>query len=239
MVALRDLQPASFRGVSFLVPRDHAEHGVNVVTHRYPGKTSGHYMEPNGVFEPVFHVHAVLHGPNLMGQYAALQSALNAPMPGTLKHPWHGSQLVIPKHPWKVSRDDKDSGVLTLDITFHVAGSPAYPSIITGIASSISALSGGVIGSIFSGLASTLAIPSSPFSQAFMGHLMSGVAGNVASQFPATAAMSTAADAIGQVSLPSIAAIPSLSSLAAMSPLAGSTPSLPGPLASVMPSIRF
>lgn len=201
MVALRDLQPASFRGVQFLVPRDHADEGVNVVAHRYPG-SSRHYMEPNGVHEPNFSVHAVIHGADLLGQFNRLRSALNGQTPGTLKHPWYGTQIVLAKHPWKVSRDDRDSGVLELDIHFIVAGRPSFPSIVNGLASSISVQSAASILQIFTNLASQMSVPSSPYSQGYVSTLMNNVATTVHTQFPATAEVATAARAVSQASLP-------------------------------------
>lgn len=210
MVALRDLQPASFRGIRFLVPRDSADEGPNIVAHRYPGKTSGHYMEPNGTFEPNFHVHAVIHGADLLGQFERLRKALNSNSPGTLKHPWYGSQTVLAKHPWKVSRDDRDSGVLEIDIHFVVAGLPSFPSIVSGLAASIAGLSGATIASVFTNLASSMNVPNSPFSQAYVNNIMAGTATAVQTQFPATADVATAARVVSQAVLTQTAFSPTL-----------------------------
>lgn len=203
MAFLRDLAPASFRGARFLVPRDHAEEGVNVVAHRYPGKgPSGHYMEPNGVFEPNFHVRAVLHGPTWLADFNRLRTALNTPSPGTLNHPWYGRQTVIAKHPWKVTRDDKDLGVLELDIHFLLAGSASFPSIITGIAASISGLAGAAVASSFANLTAGLSVPVGPFSQSYVAGLVRNVSSIVEGQFPATADVAQAAAAVRSASLP-------------------------------------
>lgn len=197
MAFLRDLAPASFRGARFLVPRDHAEEGVNVVAHRYPGKgPSGHYMEPNGVFEPNFHVRAVLHGPTWLADFNRLRTALNTPSPGTLNHPWYGRQTVIAKHPWKVTRDDKDLGVLELDIHFLLAGAASFPSIITGIAASISGLSGAAIASATASLASSFSMPIAPVSQSYVAGLMTNVGALVQGQFASTSGVADGVSAI-------------------------------------------
>lgn len=156
MVALSDLAPASFRGARFLCPRDHVEQGRNTIDHHYPD-SNRRYAEDNGFTPPVYHITAYLHGAGLRGQFNALAAALNTPGPGTLAHPWLGSHLCAVKGPWKVVRDDKDSGVLEIEITFlETSPTALFPGAVSGIAALVSGLSGGLVPALFAGLAGNL-----------------------------------------------------------------------------------
>lgn len=196
MAFLRDLAPASIGGVPFLTPHDRVIEGPNIVQHRYPGKVSGHYMEPNGVFEPNFHMTLVLSGPNVLGLFERMRSVLNSVTPKTLRHPWRGSQLVLCKHPWTAKKDDRDLGVIEIDATFVVAGSASFPSIITGIAASISGLSGAAIASATASLASSLSMPIAPVSQSYVAGLMTNVGALVQGQFASTSGVADGVAAI-------------------------------------------
>lgn len=149
---LRDLQAASFRGVRFYCPKDDLEEGRTAIDHRYPD-ASYRYAEDNGRIPPEFKISALLFGRNVAGQVRALRSALNRPGPGTLKHPWAGSQFVQVKGPFKVSREDSDSGVVKFDITFLVTGPPIFPGLVSGIPAVVSGLVGSMIATLFEGFA--------------------------------------------------------------------------------------
>lgn len=136
---LADLQPASFRGVRFLVPKDSWEEGRNAIDHQYPD-SSHRYVEDNGLIPPKFKVTAILHGPNLRGQLSALRSALTRPGPGSLRHPYFGSQYVMVDGTYKGDREDADGGVIKLEIPFIVTGSPIFPGIVSGIPAAVSGL---------------------------------------------------------------------------------------------------
>lgn len=145
---LADLQPASFRGVRFLVPKDTWEEGRNSIKHKYPD-ASFQYVEDNGLIPPEFKVTAILHGANLPGQLKALRSALTRPGPGTLRHPYFGSQFVMVMGPYRGERQDSDSGVITLEISFAVTGPPIFPGAVSGIAAVVSGLASGAVASMF------------------------------------------------------------------------------------------
>lgn len=127
-----ELQAASFRGVPFLVPKDEAEEGPKSISHEYPDRRM-RYVEDNGLITPKFQVTAVLHGQNLSGQLNALRHALNQPAPGTLQHPYFGAQYCAVLGPYKIVRDETQSGIITLDINFEVTGPPQ--SVLSSIAS--------------------------------------------------------------------------------------------------------
>lgn len=144
---LSELSPASFRGVRFFVPKDTGEEGRNVVTHNYPDSDI-RYNEDNGGHAPTFKVTAILHGTGLAAKLNSLRSALNKPGPGTLNHPYLGSWTCSAVGPYKYERNDEDSGVITLDLTFSVTSSSLFPGVITGIAAVVSGLAGAAVGNI-------------------------------------------------------------------------------------------
>ncbi len=143
-----DLQPASFRGVRFLVPQDDAEEGRNSIRHATPD-SSFHYLEDNGRHPPEFKINAILHGPNLPGQWAALRAALTRPGPGMLKHPWYGSQYVMVDGKFRVRRDDRDAGTLEIDIPFAVTGPPSLPGSVTGVAAYVTGIAKSALDTLF------------------------------------------------------------------------------------------
>lgn len=150
---LSDLQPASFRGASFLVPKDSFEDGRNTIDHLYPD-SSMHYMEDNGKHPEEFSVTAILHGPNLPAKLRRLKSALNTPGPGTLKHPYFGSRFVAVCGPYKGERADSNAGVITLEIKFKVTG-PPLTSLISGVSAVVSSLAGSAITALYASFVQT------------------------------------------------------------------------------------
>ena len=195
MVALVDLQPASFRGAAFLCPKDHVKEGRNTIDHKYPN-SSYRYAEDNGYTPPEFDMTCVLHGPNLLSDFSRLRSALNTPGPGTLRHPWYGAQYCAVKGPWKVCRDDRDSGVLELEVTFLVTGPPAFPGLVSGIAATISTLSASAVTASFAAFTAEFKMPGAPFSQDYVVNLMNNVASTVHANFPKTADVASAANSV-------------------------------------------
>lgn len=146
---LADLQPASFRGARFLVPKDSFEDGRNTIEHLYPD-SSLHYMEDNGKHPGEFSVTAILHGADLQAKLRRLMRALNTPGPGTLKHPYFGSKLVAVCGPYKGERQDTNSGVITLDIKFKETGPPLLPALVSGVAAFVSGLATSAVTALFS-----------------------------------------------------------------------------------------
>lgn len=144
----RDLSPASFRGVRFLVPHDTAEFGRNSIRHATPD-SSFHYLEDNGAHPPEFKITAILHGQGLTGQFRALRAALSRPGPGLLKHPYWGNQFCMVDGKARIKRDDKDAGVLELEINFSVTGPPALPGAVSGVAAFVTGLVTSALSSLF------------------------------------------------------------------------------------------
>lgn len=201
MFGYAGLQPASFRGASFLCPNDKDQGGVNCVHHKFPGSRS-HYVEPNGVEQGEYHLKCVLHGPDLLGQWSRLQAALDTPAVGTLKHPWLGVKLCVARAPWHVTRDDRDIGVLEVEVTFLETGPPKFPGIVVGIAASISGLSASAISLSFANLTANFAVPTGQISSAYVSSVMGGVAASVLSRFPQVADVALASRVINNATLP-------------------------------------
>lgn len=149
----RDLAPASFRGVRFFCPKDSLEEGRQSIDHLFPD-SNHRFAEDNGLIPPEFKISAILAGPNLRGQLKALRSALSRQGPGTLRHPWCGSQFVQVKGPYKIDREDTDAGVIKLEITFLVTGPPIFPGLVSGIPAVVSGLVGSAIDAIMAGFLS-------------------------------------------------------------------------------------
>ena len=197
MGVLDDLRPASFRGAPFLCPRDEVEEGPNNIRHLYPASKI-QYIEPNGQYAPEFKMTCVIHGNDWLSKFSRLRTALNKVGPGTLRHPTYGSQICSVKGPWRVARRDDDLGVLELDVTFWAASPAVYPGLVSGIAATISTLSGSAIASIFSAFEAEFRAPTSTFSQQYLSTLMGGVASTVRNQFASTSDVVSAANTVSR-----------------------------------------
>lgn len=144
---LRDLSPASFRGVRFYVPKDTLEEGRRTIDHQWVD-SNRRYAEDNGFIPPEFKLNIILAGPNLAGQVASLRAALNTPGPGTLKHPWAGVHRCAVKGPFRIEREDRDAGVIQLEVTFLRDDGPVFIAVLSGIPAVVAGLASGATGSI-------------------------------------------------------------------------------------------
>lgn len=178
----RDLSPASFRGVRFLVPSDTAEEGRNSIRHAYPD-ASFHYLEDNGRHPPEFKISALLHGDNLPAKFASLRSALTRPGPGLLKHPYYGRQLCMVDGKFRVKRDDRDAGVIEIEIPFSVTGPPALPGAVSGVAAFVTGLATSALTSLFQSFAGRYGAPISSTSALAVGSAISAIGAVVDAKF--------------------------------------------------------
>lgn len=172
---LHNLQPASFRGAPFLVPSDDSEEGRNSVVHEYPD-SSMRYVEDNGRIPPCFSLRALLHGDNLPGKLNRLRSALNKPGPGVLKHPYYGTQFVSVDQTYRVKREDRDSGVIELNIKFIVTGPPALPGLVSGIAALVTGLAISAVTDAFRAFTGQFIAPGSATSATVVSEALQSVA---------------------------------------------------------------
>ena len=193
MVMLRDLRPASFRGARFLCPHDTAEEGRNTIDHRYPD-SSLRYAEDNGYIPPEFKMTCVLHGNSVLSDFSALRSALNRPGPGTLHHPWYGTQFCAVKGPWRVKREDRETGVLELEVCFLVTGPAVFPGRTSAIAALVTGLSAQFVGELFTLFQNAYGTPAmSAVTETFMAKQVTAVAETFVTAFGSVEAVQTAA----------------------------------------------
>jgi prophage DNA circulation protein len=199
-----DLQPASFRGVRFLVPRDMTEEGRNTILHEYPD-ASHRYAEDNGYCPPKFNITAVVHGPRVRSATRALRNALNVPGPGTLQHPHYGAQFCAVVGPYQVIREDIDAGVVIFEIVFAVTGPALFPGLVTGIAAVVSGLAATAVTQLFSTFTAQFGAPATPASRTQLADAVANVAATTAQAFGsgAPAAARLFRDASGLVDQPS------------------------------------
>lgn len=187
----KDLQSASFRGVSFLCPKDTLEEGRNTIDHKWPDSNL-RYAEDNGLNAPEYKLTIILTGPNLPGKVAALRRALNAPIPGTLKHPWVGVKQCAVKGPYKADRDDKDGGVWTAEVCFLETVGALFPALAAGIPAVVSGLAASTIGSIAAGFPSVFgAGPLTVASRLAIGAGIGSIGGALSSAFGASLGVTT------------------------------------------------
>jgi prophage DNA circulation protein len=179
---LDDLQPASFKGAGFLVPSDDAEEGRNTILHEYPD-ASHRYAEDNGLIPGKFNIRALLHGPDLPGQFSKLRSALTSPGPGVLKHPWYGNQFVQLDGTFRVRREDRQSGILEIDIPFCVTGPPALPGLVSGVAALVTGLAGDAVTALFDEFVKTYGDPNSLRTATVIADALTDVVGTLEDAF--------------------------------------------------------
>lgn len=178
----RDLQPASFRGASFLVPRDTTQEGRNSVVHDYPDQAA-RYVEDNGALPPCFDITALLHGPTLVSDLKRLRSALTRPGPGVLKHPVFGTHFVMVDQMYSINHTQKNSGVIELDIKFVTTGAPVFPGLVSGIAAVVSQISSSAIQSAFESFLDLYEPPESPYSSMILAENVQTIASELIGHF--------------------------------------------------------
>lgn len=171
-----DLQSASFKGARFLVPHDETEEGRNAICHEYPDASS-RYMEDNGRIPPRFSISALLHEPGLPGKLSRLRSALTSPGPGVLKHPWAGTQFVQVDGPYRIMREDRQSGVIELEIKFAVTGAPVLPGLVSGVAALVTGLAGSAVTALFTAFEKAYPGASGGVTATTLQSALSGIAG--------------------------------------------------------------
>lgn len=132
----------------FLVPSDTLEEGRTSIDHLYPDSFF-RYAEDNGGIPPKFALSMIVAEPNLPAKLRALRRALTAQGPGTLKHPWCGSQFVQVDGAYSIKRNDKTSGYVELEVKFLVTGPPQFPGLVSGIAAVVSGLSASSLLTLF------------------------------------------------------------------------------------------
>lgn len=89
MSVIKELQPASFRGVGFLVNAETKTGGKKTVTHEFVNSDK-RFTESLGKFPPKFTIEAVVNGDDAIQRRLNLERVLDLPGVGNLVHPIYG-----------------------------------------------------------------------------------------------------------------------------------------------------
>lgn len=138
MSFIKDLHPASFRGIPFLVKSETVTRGKKVVMHEYPNSDE-RYVEELGKIPPVFTIPAIVHGEDYINKRLELEEALERPGQGLLIHPIYGRINVVATS-FSVSSDQTEIGQFLFDITFAKSRENITPSPSSPTAASVSKL---------------------------------------------------------------------------------------------------
>jgi len=126
-MAWRDeLQPASFKGVSFKVNTSDLQSGRRVVEHEYPQRDVP-FGEDLGRQARSFTLEAFVLGADYLAQKNALLDACESAGPGELVHPYYGSRQVLCTSV-RIREAINEGGVARFSLTFNEAGQPQFPT---------------------------------------------------------------------------------------------------------------
>ena len=121
-----NLQPASFRGVSFYVDDSDLGAGRRTARHDYPQRDLP-YIEDMGRKAREYRVDGHIVGADYMTARDALLTACEQSGPGELVHPYYGRLNVICGEV-SIRESSRDGGMCTVSMAFTEAGEVAYPS---------------------------------------------------------------------------------------------------------------
>lgn len=111
------LLPASFRGISFLIPQTSVPVGMKGQLHEFPQRDTP-FFEPLGKQSQVHKMTAWVIGDDCFDRRDKLIEALGTPDAGELVHPWLGRMQVKPGE-CEMSHDLVGGGMITFDLTFY------------------------------------------------------------------------------------------------------------------------
>jgi prophage DNA circulation protein len=126
------LQPASFRGVSFFYLSADLEFGRRGVDHEFPFRETG-YGEDLGKKTRIYRLRGYVIGDNYFSDRDALLTALETPGSGTLVHPYRGAILVNVR-PGRLSERWEEGRIAQFDMVFADAGAQPSPTSATDTA---------------------------------------------------------------------------------------------------------
>jgi len=155
MSLLEKLQPASFKGVRFLIDSTSTTAGRKTVTHEYPNRDS-RFVEDLGALQETYSITGIVSGENYIADRDALIAALKSPGRGELVHPFFGSLQVTAK-PFSLSENLTELGIARFSMTFekseeliYVSSSSSKKSLINQITDNLSGLVGRDLTNLFS-----------------------------------------------------------------------------------------
>lgn len=122
----KGLRPASFRGVTFMVPGHGNQFGLRGVTHEYPLKDKP-FREELGRRAEGFQIEAIIGGPDYMAARDSLKAACLKGGPGKLVHPYLGS-LTVKFLEGSLTESTEMGGLATFSLSFVESGEEVYPT---------------------------------------------------------------------------------------------------------------
>jgi len=120
------LYAASFRDVGFLVPSLSTDRGQKSVIHEYPN-SNRRFVEPLGVFPPIFSLSGIVHGDDYFQQRANLERVLDLPGVGELIHPIYGA-VQVRSLPYTVTFNQNRAGEFTFNMKFAISDVEVLPN---------------------------------------------------------------------------------------------------------------
>jgi len=121
-----ELLPASFRGISFLIPQASVPVGQKGQLHEYPQRDEP-FFEQLGKQAQVHTMSAWVIGDDCFERRDKLLEALQAPGPGELVHPWLG-RMQVKVGDCKVSHELTAGGMVSFDLTFYPDKPLTFPT---------------------------------------------------------------------------------------------------------------
>lgn len=137
--------PASFRGVEFHVEASGRAGGRRGIEFEYP-KRDEPYFEDLGRRAKGWAVTGYVMGSDYKSRADALESALNAPDPGTLQHPTMRTMRAVCMNFVRNERKE-EGGRAVFDMNFVEAGSSIASRIMDNTSSNLSSAAGQVLDS--------------------------------------------------------------------------------------------
>lgn len=109
--------PASFRGISFLIPQASVPIGMKVQLHEFPQRDEP-YAEQLGKQSQVHRLVCWIIGEDCFERRDKFMEALQTPGPGELVHPWLG-RMQVKVGEGELSHDFKRGGMAEFAVTFY------------------------------------------------------------------------------------------------------------------------
>lgn len=129
MSVFENLQPASFRNVSFLVNSETKAGGKKTVSHEYVNNDK-RFTEELGLLPPRFTIEAIVSGDDAIARRFQLEDALDKPGLATLVHPIYGS-VQVKSTTYSVSSNQTRIGEFRFSINFETSEAVVTPTITT------------------------------------------------------------------------------------------------------------
>lgn len=128
---IEKLQPASFRGIPFLVNTETKSGGKKTVTHEFVNSNK-RFTEELGELPPNFSIEAIVHGENAITERRNLERVLNMSGKGDLVHPVYGL-LQVKSTTYSVTSNQTNIGEYRFSIEFQSSEEnvTAQPSQVT------------------------------------------------------------------------------------------------------------